>query len=268
MKGLCRCVLAVVLGISVGIAEENRPPPPDVDLPFPVGERLTYTIYWGWIAVGESVASTDWVWEEGEWKLRIRFRTRSNSILSSLYPVDDTITTLLNGNTLKPEQFIVDINEGKTERNELTVFDWDAGKAFWTKFHDDKEDEKESIDLAEDTRDLVSFMYFMRRTPFDPGNTYSFEVLTDAKIYKLLVNANALEEIKLDRYGKVKSRRLDPQAKFQGIFVRKGSMRVWVSEDERRIMTKMFIDTPFANVRVLLKSVDGPGEDFWVEKKD
>jgi hypothetical protein len=251
-------------------SEEKRPPVPELDLPFPIGEKLTYEIYWGWIGVGTSEAKTFWRWEEEkeEWELVIQFRTRSNSVLSSLYPVDDIIETVLDPVTLKPRHFKVDIKEGDTVRNEITVFDWQKMEAYFTKFHDDKDDEKVTIALQENTRDLVSFMYFMRETPFISGKEYDFDVLTDAKIYDLKVSAKKSEDIKLETYGKTKSLKLSPTAQFQGIFVRKGKMELWVSEDSRRIMTKMFVDTPFANVRVLLKSVEGPGEDEWVKDSE
>jgi len=243
---------------------EPHVPKPEVAFPFPVGEKLTYSIYWGWIGVGKSVATTRWKWVEDEWRLLIRFRTRSNSILSSLYPVDDVVETEIDPETLRPLVFRMNLKEGDHRRNEVTVFDWDAMEARYLKRHEDKEDETKTYPIKADTRDLVSFMYFMRSTPFRPESEYDFEVMSDEKLYDLKVKSGGYEKIKLDRYDRVKSLRLDPRAKFQGIFVRKGEMRVWVSDDERRIMTKMLLDTPFANVRLLLLSVEGPGEDAWV----
>ena len=249
-----------------GKAEEvkaaDRPAPPEVDLPFPVGEKLTYTIYWGWIAVGESVATTEWVWRDGAWKLRIRFRTRSNKVLSTLYPVDDTIETFLHGETLLPEIFLVDIHEGGHVRKERTEFDWEAMEARYTRFREEKDDEKKTLELKEGTRDLVSFMYFMRETPFEGGESYTYEVMTEGKLYALIVHAGGKEKVKLDPLGKVESRRLDPEAKFEGVFVRKGKLSVWVSDHERQILTKVKAETPFANVRLLLKTVEGPGGGF------
>ena len=55
-----------------------------------------------------------------------------------------------------------------------------------------------------------------------------------------------------------------PTAAFDGLFVRKGKMEFWVSNDERRVCTKMVADTPFANVKLYLAKVEGPGEDDWI----
>ncbi len=54
-----------------------------------------------------------------------------------------------------------------------------------------------------------------------------------------------------------------PEAAFQGLFVRKGSMTVWVSTEGRQIFTRVVADTPFANVKLKLAKVTGGGEDFW-----
>lgn len=268
MRACFRLILLISLlsgFLSGSVLAEEEPPKPDVDLPFPVGEKLTYSIYWGWVNVGESVASTGWRLVEGEWKIFIRFRTQSNGVISSIYPVDDTIETVLDPRTMRPETFEVKIREGKTERDEMTVFDWDKKIAYWTKFHDDKDDEKKEVLLEANTRDLVSFMYFMRDTTFEKGTQYEFQVLTDAKIYELFVESGKTKKIKLATYGKIKSLQLNPTASFEGIFVRKGKVKVWLSEDDRQILTKLLLDTPFANVRMLLEQVDGPGEDHWVQ---
>ena len=59
---------------------------------------------------------------------------------------------------------------------------------------------------------------------------------------------------------------LEPEAAFEGLFVRKGKMRLWVSEDDRRLITKATIKVPVASLVLKLKEVTGPGDDIWVTK--
>lgn len=49
------------------------------EIPFPMGERLEYRLYWGWIHAANSVATTDWVEEEGKRYILILSRTQSRS---------------------------------------------------------------------------------------------------------------------------------------------------------------------------------------------
>lgn len=263
-------VYACLIWASVWIAKADpapvateRPPPPDIEFPFPVGEKLTYTIYWGWIAVGESVATTEWVWGQERWRLRIRFLTTSNGVLSALYPVDDLVETLVDPETLRPLVFHMNLNQGDRHRHETTRFDWDNLQAHYIRKREDREDEVKTYPIRPDTRDIVSFMYFMRTEAFEPDSTYEFEVMSDEKLYDLTVKIRDEERIRLDTYGRVPSLRMDPIAEFQGMVNRRGKMRVWLSTGGRQLLTKVFVDTPFANVRLLLKSVEGPGAETW-----
>jgi hypothetical protein len=273
MKILRYLLIAVFLW-NWALAEDPKPagmdlPKPIVSLPFPVGESLVYDLYWGWIGVGQSVATTDWEWdEEGKrWLLLIRFRTKSNGVLEKLYPVDDTVETRVDPLTLRPLSFHINLNEGRHSRDEKTIFDWETLQASFKGVKNGKEREK-TFPIKANTRDIVSFMYFMRQTPFAEKGEYDFEVLSDEKLYELKVLSRKLEKINLKEYGKVESLKLNPKAAFDGVFVRKGEMEIWVSRDPRQIITKAEVDTPFANVKVLLRSVSGPGDDFWVKPKD
>lgn len=263
-------LMLLMLACRLWAAEEESLPdrdPPAVSLPFPMGEKLTYQIYWGLIAVGESVATTQWVWQDDQWMIEIKFRTRSNGILDRLYPVDDTVVTLVDPETLRPLYHFVDLNEGKNHRLTYTRFDWPRFQAKYLKKHEDKEDEIKLIPLKEGSRDLVSFMYFLRQHPFENKKTYAFEVLSDYKMYDLTVKTAGEDKVFLENYGKIPSLKLIPEAKFEGIFVRKGKMELWLSADKTQLLTKLVLDTPFANVKLLLKSVEGPGVESWYEVK-
>ncbi len=242
----------------------NSVPYPVVDLPFPVGETLEYRIYWGWISVGSSTATTRWEWRDDRWMLVIRFRTLSNSVIEKIYPVNDTIESVIDPDTLRPVSFLKILNEGRHHTDEFTTFDWDKMEANFRQIRKGKTTHK-TYAIRENTKDLVSFMYFMRQTDFQPRSSYQFEVMADEKLYDLEVKSGKLENVKTQRHGKIKSLKLEPQASFEGIFVRKGTMTLYVSNDPRRIVTRLVADTPFANVRLVLRKVSGPGSDFWVE---
>jgi hypothetical protein len=87
------------------------------------------------------------------------------------------------------------------------------------------------------------------------------------KIYDLRVRVGAAETVELPLYGRVPSVRLDPEAAFQGIFVRKGKLTAWVSNDDRRLCTRIVGSVPVANINVVLTEVHGPGDDFWIRAR-
>jgi len=243
-------------------------PKPAVDLPFPVGEVLAYDIYWGWIGVGTSVATTRWEWRDDRWYIVIQFRTQTNNAVERLYPVDDNVETWIDAATLRPLRFTTKLSAGRQTRDEETEFDWETMTATYRRRRSEDRVEVKTYTIEENTRDLVSFMYFMRNQEFEANQSYEFEVVVNDKMYELDVRTRRMDRVNLKNYGRIQSLRIDPRASFDGVFVRRGEMSVWLSQDVRRILTKLELDTPFAKVKLLLRNVRGPGDDDWIKKAE
>lgn len=239
------------------------------DFGFAVGEELQYRVYWGVIPVGSAVITTSWEDQpDGRRLLLIRYRAKSNKVLATLYPVDDIIECRIDPKPFLPVAFMKALNEGRYWTREKTEFDHAARKATWRSF-DEKwatSDRQESYDIEADTRDFVSFMYFTRRERWVPNETRAYRVMADDKIYELLVHTGGLEEVEAGAFGKVRSLRIDPEAKFHGLFIRKGKARMWVSDDDRRICPRAEASVPIASIWAVLDKVYGPGADSWIRK--
>lgn len=247
----------VILGPDAR-SEEAQPAPP---LWFQVGEELVYSIHWGVINVGESRVTTEWTEENGRRLLAIRYRTRSNSFLDRIYRVDDTIEAVIDPGPFLPLRFTKTLSEGRYKTDEVTVFDHAAGKAYWT---NRRKGTTKEFAIEPNTRDLVTFMYYMRQREFEPGERAEYRVMADEKMYDVFLNVGSVDTMKMERYGKVKSVRITPEAAFQGLFVRKGKVTLWVSRDERRLATRIQATVPVADVHINLEEVRGPGSDAWV----
>jgi len=52
--------------------------------------------------------------------------------------------------------------------------------------------------------------------------------------------------------------RNEPAAEFNGLFLRKGKVWLWVSDDDRRVAVKIESEVPVARVRALLSEIRGP----------
>jgi hypothetical protein len=232
-------------------------------LPFPVGEELVYSIYWGIIPVGKTRVVSRWVEENGRRLLAIRYRTRSNRFIAKLYPVDDTIEAIIDPTVFKPVRFKIVLREGGHRRDEVTTFDYDRLTAHW---ESRVKNSRKDLPLENEARDLVSFMYSLRAQQFVPGSNYQYRVMADDKIYDLFVKAVAPEKVELPTFGAVDSLRLEPTAAFDGLFVRKGKITVWVSQDERNVVTKLVGSVPVASIKVFLTEVRGPGDDYWIRR--
>lgn len=238
-----------------------EPPPSASNLWFAVGEELVYAVYWGVIYVAETRVTTEWVEHEGRTVLGIRYRTRGNAFIEKIYPVNDFIESLIDPETFLPIRFTKTLNEGGYHTDEITDFDFTTLTAHW---QNRKNGKTKDFPIESDTRDLVTFTYFLRSRSFTPGEKLSYRIMADEKLYDIMLKVGQLDVMKFDRFGKVRSMRVEPEAAFEGIFVRKGRITLWVSEDPRRVCTRMMATVPVANIRINLAEVRGPGNDFWV----
>ena len=256
-----RILALLLLAVSVMVAAPARAETPPA-LWFEVGEELIYKLHWGVIYVGESRVTTEWVEEDGRRLLAIRYRTRSNAFLDRIYRVDDTVESIIDPVTFLPVRFTKILNEGRYSADEVTVFDHAALKAVWT---NRRKNETREFEIEPDTRDLVTFMYYMRQIDFKTGERPQYRVMADEKLYDVWLNVGKVETMKLEKYGKVKSIKITPDAAFQGLFVRKGKIDIWVSQDTRRVATRLQATVPVADVHINLHEVRGPGDDAWVK---
>lgn len=268
-------LLCILLGgaVPVALASTREPspgitnnvPPPPGNLWFEVGEEVLYDIYWGFIKVGHSHVTTEWVdHEDGRRLLRIRFESRSNNVIAKVYPVEDVQEVLIDPETFLPVVYSKNSRQGSKKYNEVTRFDHAAGIAFWESI---LKGQTKEVPIDGDTRDLISLMYLIRTMEHTPGSEIQTRVFTEEKIYDLFVKILRKENVDLDRYGDVASMLFEPEAAFDGLFVRKGKIRMWVSDDHRRLCTKITARVPVASISIELAEVRGPGQDFWVGKK-
>jgi len=231
---------------------------------FPVGEELEYTLYWGILPVGEARVVTGWIEEDGKQLLSIKFMAQTGPVVSRIYPIRDCAESVVDPVTFRPIRFTQEISEGKKRRNDSVVFDYSNCVATCTS---SVSSTSTNLAIDADTRDLISFVYYMRSKGYEKGQTQKFKVLVDDDIYELHITGLEKEEIYLSHFGYVRCLNLEPKAKFGELFVRKGKVNVWFSDDARKICCRLVGVVPVANVKAILQSVKGPGEDFWTSGK-
>jgi hypothetical protein len=242
----------------------NAPAPAAGEVPelwFPVGEEQLLDLQWGIISVGTSRVWTEWIREYGEWLLVIRMRTKTTRVLDAIYPVDDYIESVVDPKTFLPRRFVKKINEGKSRYDELTVFEHARGIATWRSLRDGK---AKVFPIEADTRDIPAMLYWFRKERFEPGDPRQFQVMADEKMYTVFPKPVARETLRTPQFGQVPCMRFEPEAQFNGLFVRKGRLWVWVAEDDRRLAVRLVAEVPVANVKAVLVGVRGPGNDRWV----
>lgn len=232
------------------------------ELWFPVGEKITYDMKWGFLHVGTTTVSAEWETAGDATNLLIRFTTRTTRLLDKVYRVDDVVEALIDPATFLPSRFYKRLEEGSYRAEELTTFDRSNGIVRWTSLTEDRSLDYEA---APDTRDIISLMYLLRKAEFTPGETNVYVVAGDEGPAEVTVMPLQRTVLKLENHGRVDALRFKTKVSHDPLFQRKFPDEAWVSTDERRVLLRMTVDVPVGHISLQLSKVEGPGSDHWIK---
>src|SRR5437868_2339205 len=122
---LCLVFLLLILSFlkeTVSSAEESSPFP--AGHAFHIGEQLTYTITWLNIMAGTAVMG---VTTEGNRSLKFVTIAESRPAITKFYPVDNRLETLVDPETLLPQQMTFRRREGKKKEDVEYIFQQKKG---------------------------------------------------------------------------------------------------------------------------------------------
>jgi hypothetical protein len=259
---LAAAAALVLLAAGAPAAARGAPdePPP---LWFPVGEELVFRIYWGFVPVGASRIKTGWVERDGKRLLRIRYRARTNRLFNRIYPVDDVAETLVDPGPFLPQRFVFRMKRRGRATDDTVQFDHEAGRAVLRSRHTGT---NRTFAITRNMRDIITFLYMLRADELQPGTRSRHRFVDSNGVVDMELNMRGYERVSLPLFGKVESLRVEPRANFAGVLIEEGKVTAWCSHDARRLLTRMTVDGPLANVNIVLCQVHGPGDDAWARK--
>ena len=237
-KGLL-CLRLTVIGLIVGALNvawggDSYPVPQSSARPFHIGEQFTYEITWMNIKAGTAVMGVRAVTEENAPLVKLVTTAQSRPAITKFFPVDNRVESILNPETLLPEHLTLGRREGKKNEDMEYTFDQNEGTVIEV-----KGGSTETLPILPHTHDAISCLYYVRRelTP-RPGWSLTMNVHHDTKNYTLNVLVEKVETIK-GAWGGLETVRVLVIMPFQGIFLNQGNIRVWFTNDARRIPLRM-----------------------------
>jgi hypothetical protein len=211
-------------------------------------EKLIYQISMFGLPVGD--AELEAKTERGEVKLTLK--VTSNSILSSLYPVDDFVETRhIGGNFIITK---IRQQEGSFVSNRgFTIFLRDK-KVFW---HDllTHKSSNETVPTSE-VLDLLSGFYLLRGKPLQVGESEMLHVYDSDRYVEVPVQVLNRERVRLPGFRNVDAIVIKPLLKTDGIFKRTGDVTIWLTDDAYRVPVKVETEIPLGKVRVELLAAE------------
>lgn len=226
---------------------------------FPIGEKAVYGVHWGLIPCGTTTIGCDRVRVGEKDLIRIRVRAKSNGLVATVYPVDDTVDCYIDPATQESVRLEKNTSEGGFICKDVLQLDRVLHRAQW-----DSESHNISTNypIEVGTCDAVSFLYAFRQYDFTAGQSRDFNLAVDTALHGVTITAAKTDHKKIGETGKVLCRKYIATPKRDDLFVRKIPKEIWITEDDRKIMAKMVVKVPVGNVRLVLKTyIPAPKSD-------
>jgi len=159
---------------------------------------------------------------------------QSTPMITKFFPVDNRVESELDLGTLTPGHMTFRRREGKKKEDIEYVFHQKEGMVTAV-----RGGTTESLPIPAGTQDIISCLYYTRtRLPPDPGASLKMNVYHDKKNRPVEVRVEAIETIE-GGWGKAETVRVLVIMPFHGLFMNQGNIRVWVTNDERKIPVRM-----------------------------
>jgi hypothetical protein len=209
--------------------------PPLLKPPFASGERFTYRVSWMGLHAATAVMEVSRAPAlHGRRMLRLITTAVSSPAVTKFYAVDNRVESRVDADTLLPQRLLFRRREGKRKNDFDVTFHHAQGHVLSI-----KDGDSTIIPIPPGTQDSISCLYYIRSAPsLQPGFSQVMTVHHDKKNYRLEVKIEALEKIK-GPWGEVEAIRALAIMPFQGIFLNEGNIRVWFTNDDRRIPVRM-----------------------------
>lgn len=232
----CRavCLLTLLVSGQTALATD------DISRPFQPGEKLVFELKWTIISAGEATMEVmPFKKVDGNDAYHFVLSARTNKFLDHFYKVRDRINGYTDLDIQHSVFYVKKQREGKTIKDVVVKFDWDAQTAQYTDIT--KEATKDPISLMPGAFDPLSIFYFTRTRPILLDTTMHRPVTDGKKCVMGKARIVKREKIKVPA-GEFDTYLMVPDLQHVGgVFKKspKAKIELWVSADNRRIPVKL-----------------------------
>ncbi len=234
--------LGYFVSVETGIAEATPAPVVDTvvtadpigryvdNLAFGVGEKLTFDVNYGFINAGTATMEVRRLIEwQGRPCYQIVTRARSSGFFSTIYPVEDSIESIMDAMGLFSWRFTKKLREGSYRADRQYSFDQ---REHFVVYHDS------TYSLAPYVQDAISTFYYVRTQPLEVGKPVFVDAFVDGRKMRMEVKVHRKERVKVEA-GTFDCFVVEPMTKAVGVFKHEGRLTVWVTDDRVHMPVKM-----------------------------
>jgi len=227
-------------GSFVSEAERKR----FAKVPWRIGEYFQFSIEWNGLNGGSTLMQVQNLHTLGGRRAyRIISKTESNSFVSKFYKVRDRAESFIDAESLYTLRFVKHLREGGYKQDLDVRFDQANRKAIYQG--------GSTYDVEARVQDVLSAFYYVRTRPLVIGSTVNIPTHDNKKSYDMDVKVHKRERVEVPA-GKFDCILVEPMLKSEGVFKSKGSILIWLTDDDRRIPVLVKSKVPIGSISVSL----------------
>ena len=223
------------------------------------GESFKFRVGWGPIwGAGEIRVKAERVETDGKETLHVVTTTSTRGVIRALYPFDAAAESVFDGKDGRMLEATATSTAGKKKTKATAVFDYPASIVHYTDLLNASRTTK--IPLPEGNPvDLITSLILTRKWTLKPGERGPAVVMFDDEFYELSIIAQRYDRVHAP-WGDTQALILEPKMEKnpKGMFKKGGEVRVWISQDERRLPVKFEVAMKFGTGTAYLTEYHPP----------
>ena len=214
------------------------------DVPFRVGEKMTYQAKVNFLNAGTATMSVEGIEEiRGRPTYHTVFDVRGRVLM---FHVNDHYESWFDTASLVSLHHVQHIDETKNSADR--TYDFYPERKVYVRNGVENPSVAEPLDEG-------SFVYFMRSVPLEVGKTYEFNRYYHVDRNPVVIQVVRKEHIKVPA-GEFDAIVVKPIIKSKGLFSENGEAEVWFSDDSTRKLLRLKSKLPFGTLYLELKNAE------------
>jgi hypothetical protein len=216
-------------------------------LPFTVGEKIIYSVEYGFVNAGEATMEVREIAEvDGVDCYHLISEQVTNPFFSMFFKIEDRFDSYIDTTNLVSIRYEKHIREGKYENDSVVRFDHDSLHAIYPN--------DRRVEIRSSARDIIATIYYLRTLDLQVGDTVFIENHTDGKNTLLGIPIVKRKEVKTP-LGKFDALLAQPDMKEAKIFGSSKGLKVWFTDDEWKIPIKIESELSFGSIEMVAKEL-------------
>jgi hypothetical protein len=237
-------------------------PPVVENKAFKIGEKFTYKIHYGFIRAGTATMEVkNEITLNNRPCYHIQTTARSAAGFNFIYKVEDVVDSYLDKQGLFSWKFNKRLREGGYKADLLVdYFPQDSlANVTFIRYKGRMKVYKQqnyTVKIPPFTLDILASLYYTRTRKLEIGNSLFITNHDNKKIYELEVKVYRKEIIDTDA-GKFECLLVEPLLKGEGLFKQKGSLKIWLTNDQYKIPVLMISEIAIGHITTELEKIEG-----------